>query len=161
QLGFPLMAGSSLPVTWRLPPLEIPLGRPMDGAVIASRGDIEIFGFHALETLQCMAERRDRKGKPQGGSGVTCLEGDAVWAAGAAGVWSWDLLEHALGRSQPRNPGDIRQNTRDYRPPPGQDNPTRPRIPVAFFVDYADGLRATALILNGHVDDTTFAAKVG
>jgi hypothetical protein len=31
---------------------------------------------------------------------------------------------------------------------------------VAFVVEYADGLRATVLILNGHVDDTTFAAQI-
>ena len=34
-----------------------------------------------------------------------------------------------------------------------------PEHPVAFLVEYADGLRATALILNGHVDDTTIAVR--
>ena len=29
RLGFPLMAGSSLPVTWRIPAVEIPLGTPL------------------------------------------------------------------------------------------------------------------------------------
>src|SRR5579883_2891418 len=43
----PLMAGSSLPVTWRLPALEIPLGRRCHDVLVASRGDLEIFGFHA------------------------------------------------------------------------------------------------------------------
>ena len=43
------MAGSSLPVTWRLPELEVPLGRPWTEALVASRGDLEIFGFHALQ----------------------------------------------------------------------------------------------------------------
>ena len=70
-LDVPLMAGSSLPVTWRLPELEIPLGRSFKDAMVASRGDLEIFGFHALETLQCMVERRDRGGKPQGVAAVT------------------------------------------------------------------------------------------
>jgi hypothetical protein len=155
----PLMAGSSLPVTWRLPALELPLGGPILDAVVASRGEIEIFGFHALESLQCMVERRDRKGKPQGVSAVTCLEGDAVWKAGDDGLWSWDLLNSALSRSHTLNPGDVRQNTRDFVPPPGR--PTFLRTPLAFVVEYADGLRATALILNGHVDDTTFAGKLG
>jgi hypothetical protein len=161
-LKVPLMAGSSLPVTWRLPELEIPLGRSHKEIVVASRGDLEIYGFHALETLQCMAERRDRRGKPQGAVAVTCLEGDAVWEAGDRGLWSWALLEKALGRSHTVNPGDIRQNTRDYMPPPapGRDTATRLRHPVAFVVEYADGLRATALILNGHVDDTTVAAQI-
>jgi hypothetical protein len=161
-LTMPLMAGSSLPVTWRLPELEVPLGRSFKDALVASRGDLEIFGFHALETLQCMIERRERGGKRQGVAAVTCLEGDAVWAAGDRGVWSWKLLENALGRSHTLNPGNIKQNTRDFRPqpPPGRDLQTKLRHPVAFVVEYVDGLRATALILNGHVDDTTFAARI-
>ncbi len=162
QVGIRLMAGSSLPVTWRQPPLEIPLGRPFKDVVVASRGDLEIFGFHALETLQCMVERRGRAGKAQGISAVTCLEGDDVWTAGDRGIWSWTLLENALGRSHTRNPGDIKQNTRDFMPPPapGRDQLTKFKHPVAFLLEYVDGLRATVLILNGHVDDTTIAARL-
>ena len=33
KLGFPLMAGSSLPVTWRVPQLEPPLGTPFEEGV--------------------------------------------------------------------------------------------------------------------------------
>jgi hypothetical protein len=158
----PLMAGSSLPVTWRLPELEVPLGRSFKDVIVASRGDLEIFGFHALETLQCMVERRDRAGKPQGVAAVTYLEKDAVWEAGDKGVWSWSLLEQALGRSHTLNPGDIKQNTRDFKPPAtsGRELLTKLRHPTAFVVEYVDGLRATVLILNGHVDDTTIAAKI-
>jgi hypothetical protein len=161
-LQIPLMAGSSLPVTWRFPALEIPLDRDFKDVLVASRGDLEIYGFHALETLQCMVERRRRNGKPQGVSAVTCLEGDAVWNAGDNGVWSKELLEAALGRSHTRNVGDIKQNTRDYMPQksPGRDEQTKFRHPVAFIVEYVDGLRATVLILNGHMDDTTFAARI-
>jgi hypothetical protein len=161
-LKVPLMAGSSLPVTWRLPPLEIPLGRKFHDVLVASRGDLEIFGFHALETLQSMVERRDRRGKTQGVAAVTCLEGDAVWEAGKRGFWSAALLEHALGRSHTRNIGDVKQNTRDFMPPPapGRDALTKLRHPVAFLVEYVDGLKATVLILNGHVDDTTIAARI-
>ena len=160
ELNVPLMAGSSLPVTWRMPPLEIPLGRTYQEVLVASRGNLEIFGFHALETLQCMAERRDLKGKPQGVTSVTCLEGDAVWNAADQGVWSWELLRHALGRSHSVNPGDIKQNTRDFTPPALRDSATILKHPVAFVVNYADGLRATSLILNGHVDDTTVAVRL-
>ncbi len=162
KLSVPFMAGSSLPVTWRLPQLEIPPGCAMKEVLVASRGDLEIFGFHALETLQCMAERRDRKGKPQGVAAVTFLEGDAVWRAADQGVWSWELLEHALGRSHTRNPGDIRQNVLDFHPPApaGKDRQTRLRGPWAFVVEYVDGLRATVLTLNGHVDDTTVAVRL-
>ncbi|WP_422925992.1 hypothetical protein [Singulisphaera sp. PoT] len=159
-MNVPLMAGSSLPVTWRLPELEIPLGQPWKEAIVASRGDLEIFGFHALETLQCMVERRDRKGKPQGVAAVTCLEGDAVWEAGSQGVWSPTLLDEALSRSHTLNPGDMRQNTLDFMPPAGKDHITKFRKPIAFVVEYVDGFKATAMILNGHVDDTTFAGRL-
>ena len=156
KVGFPLMAGSSLPVTWRRPELELPLGACVEGALVASRGEMEIFGFHALETLQCMVERR-AKGE-QGVAAVTCLEGDAVWKAGDDGLWSWDLLEAALGRSPSLNVGDVRDNCREFAPPPNR--PTFPKGPLAFLVEYRDGLKAAALLLNGHVDDTTFAARL-
>lgn len=152
------MAGSSLSVTWRLPELEVPLGLKWREALIASRGEIEIFGFHALESLQCMVERRNRSGHPQGVAAVTCLQGDAVWDAGSKGLWSNDLLHAALKRSHTLNPGDPRQNTRDFVPPPGR--PTFLAEPIAFLVEYVDGFRGTALILNGLVDDTTIAARI-
>src|SRR5207253_7408203 len=107
---------------------------------------------HALEALQCMVERRTRG--EQGVRRVRCLEGEAVWKAGDAGEWSWELLEHALGRSPSLNVGDVRRNCRHFVPPAGR--PTYLRGPLACQVEYRDGLRATALILNGHTDDTTF-----
>src|SRR5262249_21779935 len=136
KMGFPLMAGSSLPITWRRPELELPLGVEIKDALVASRGELEIYGIHALESLQCMLERRTTG--QQGVEAVTCVEGDAVWKAGDDGVWSWELLEHALGRSPSRNVGNIRDNCRQFAPPPGR--PSFPRGPVAFVVEYRDGL---------------------
>lgn len=156
RLGFPLFAGSSLPVTWRRPELELPLGAPIEEALVASRGELEIYGIHAFEALQCMIERRS-KGQ-QGVRAITCLEGDAVWKAGDQGLWSWELLEHALGRSPSLNVGDIRENCRQFVPPPGR--PTFLKGPVAFLIEYRDGLRAAVLLLNGHHDDTTVAVRL-
>ncbi|MCI0376736.1 MAG: hypothetical protein L0215_03945 [Gemmataceae bacterium] len=156
KMGFPLMAGSSLPITWRRPELELPLNCRIREALVASRGELEIYGIHALEALQCMVERRTRG--QQGVRAVRCLEDDAVWKAGDAGEWSWELLEHALGRSPSLNVGDIRRNCRHFELIPGR--PTMLRGPIAFLIEYRDGLRATAINLNGHVDDTTFAARL-
>ncbi|HVS40512.1 MAG TPA: hypothetical protein VMS17_33450 [Gemmataceae bacterium] len=166
RVGVPLMAGSSLPITWRRPELELPLGVQLEGAIVASRGEMEIYGIHALEALQCMVERRAASGgrQPpdgalhQGVTAVRCLEGDAVWKAGDDGLWSWDLLDAALARSPSLNVGDIRDNCRQFVPPPNR--PTFPTGPLAFLVEYRDGFKAAALLLNGHVDDTTFAAKL-
>jgi hypothetical protein len=156
KMGFPLFAGSSLPITWRRPELELPLGAKIEEALVASRGELEIYGIHALEALQCMVERRT-KGQ-QGVKAVTCLEGDAVWKAADRGVWSKELLEHALGRTQSLNVGDVRDNCRHYRPPRGR--PSFPKGPVAFLIEYRDGLKATVFLLNGHLDDTVFAARI-
>src|SRR5262245_1908419 len=150
---FPLMAGSSLPVTWRRPELELPLGCPVEDALVAAYGPVEVYGFHALETLQCMVERR--KGGESGVKAVTCLVGNDVWKAGDAGKWSWDLLEAALGRSESLCPGDVRDNTGSM---PVASMPATPA--TCFLVEYRDGLRGTVLLLNGHTQDFCFAARV-
>jgi hypothetical protein len=152
ELKFPLMAGSSLPVTWRRPELELPLATPVEDALVAAYGPIEVYGFHALEALQTMVERR--KGGETGVKAVTCLTGNAVWKAGDAGRWSWELLEAALGRSETVNPGDIRRNV-------GLPVGNMPAVPaMAFLVEYRDGLRGTVLLLNGHHQDFCFAAQI-
>jgi hypothetical protein len=153
ELRFPFMAGSSLPVTWRRPELELPLNTPVEDALVAAYGPAEVYGFHALETLQCMVERR--KAGETGVKAVTCLTGRDVWKAGDAGQWSWDLLEAALGRSESVCPGDIRRNVGSA---PVQGMPATPAL--AFLIEYRDGARGTVLLLNGHIQDFCFAAKV-
>src|SRR5258707_12982990 len=74
DLGFPVMAGSSLPVVWRRPELELRLEAGVEEALVATYGPIEIYGFHALEALQTMGERR--KGGETGGKGGTWLVGE-------------------------------------------------------------------------------------
>src|SRR5262245_50335883 len=56
ELFVPLMAGSSLPVTWRRPALKLPIGSELAEAVQIGYGPLEAYGFHALESLQCLAE---------------------------------------------------------------------------------------------------------
>lgn len=153
ELGFPVMAGSSLPVVWRRPELEVKLDSPVEDALVATYGPIEIYGFHGLEVLQTMIERR--KGGETGVKAVTCLTGKDVWKAADKGLWSWDLLEAALSRGETVNPGDIRENTGGMKV---LAHPATP--PTAFLVEYRDGTRGTLLLLNGHMRDFVFAAKI-
>src|SRR5919202_28612 len=51
ELFVPFMAGSSLPVTWRRPPLKLPKGCDLVEAVQVGYGPLEAYGFHALEAL--------------------------------------------------------------------------------------------------------------
>jgi hypothetical protein len=159
KMNFGLMAGSSLPVTWRRPELELPLGSKLTDALLVSRGELEIYGIHALEALQCMAERRFPAGAAdQGVKAVTGLQGDAVWKAGDDGLWSWELLEHAVGRCPSRNAGDVRANCRRFQRPAtwGHVVPG----PIGFHVEYRDGFKATVLQLDGHVADEAFAGRI-
>eukprot|EP01048_Picozoa_sp_COSAG05_P011136 COSAG05_NODE_1028_length_6112_cov_11.983868_8_plen_116_part_00 len=82
ELGAPFMAGSSLVFAWREPWLEHPLGASIDTAVAIGYSGLDIYGFHALEALQCMVERR--AGGEVGLAAVQCLEGDDVWEAAGA-----------------------------------------------------------------------------
>jgi hypothetical protein len=153
ELKFPMMAGSSLPVTWRTPSLELPSESPIEDALVAGYGPIEVYGFHALEALHVMLEHR--KGGESGVKAVTCLRGKDVWRAGDDGRWSWDLLEAALSRSETVNPGDIRDNVGSMSVYNYRETPA-----VAFLIEYRDGTRGTVLLLNGHVLDFTFAGKL-
>jgi len=158
ELKFPMMAGSSLPITWRQPSVEIPLNSEIEDVLVLSRGEIEIFGFHALETLQAFVERRNLGGKPQGVRAVTCLTGDSVWKAAEQGRWSMDLLLQAARRSHSRNVGSPRQCCGEFSPPPNR--PTFLKTPIYFEVEYTDGFVGKIVIANGYVDDTTIAMKL-
>ena len=145
KLGFPMMAGSSLPVTWRVPQIEPPLGTEFEEAVATfgfDRGAPEIYLIHGLEVLQCMLERR--KGGETGVKSVECLQGEAVWKAADAGRISWQLVEEAVGRCQSANVGPIRENV------------TRP---MAILVDYRDGTRGAVLNMIEATSEFAFAAK--
>lgn len=146
RLGFPMMAGSSLPVTWRRPEIEPPLGTKFTEGVVTygfDRGAQEIYLIHALETLQCMLERR--AGGETGVKSVECLQGEAVWKAGDAGRFSWDLVQAALARCPSHNVGPLRENVKK---------------PVAILVEYADGTRGAVMNLIEQVSDFGFAGQV-
>jgi len=157
RLKFPMLAGSSLPVTWRLPDLELPLNCEIEEAVMVGEGGSDPMDYHALEAMQCMVERR--KGGETGVKAVQMLEGDAVWKAGQEGRWSKQLLVAALSRSDtPQGKTIADGRTQDL-----VGNGELPKLvskPVAYFIERNDGLRTTLLMLNGAIKDFNFAAKV-
>ena len=87
RLRFPMLAGSSIPVTWRLPvDRSAARLRNRGSALMVGVGGIDAMDFHALEGLQCMVERR--RGGETGVKAVQLLQGDAVWKAGDEGRYS-------------------------------------------------------------------------
>ncbi len=157
RLGFPLLAGSSLPVTWRLPPVEVPLGARIEEALMVGVGGSDPMDYHALEAMQSMLERR--KGGETGVRAVQLIEGPEVWKAGADGRWSRRLLEAALSRSTSRS-GIGMEDGRPQDWTRSGELETRVKQPAAYFIEYNDGLRATLLMLNGAVQDYNFACKL-
>jgi hypothetical protein len=157
RLKFPMLAGSSLPVTWRLPDIELPLNSEIESAVMVGYGGPDVMDFHGLEALQCMLERR--KGGESGVSAVQMIEGDAVWKAGEEGRYSKELLTSALSRSDtPQGQTIVDGRTQDLVAK--GELPKLVKTPAAYFIEYRDGLKATLLMLNGAVKDFTFAARV-
>lgn len=157
RLKFPMLAGSSLPVTWRLPDLELPLHCEIEQALMVGYGGSDVMDFHALEALQCMVERR--KGGETGVRAVQMIEGDAVWKAGDEGRYARDLLVSALSRSDsPQGQTIVDGRTQDLVAK--GELPRLVKNPAAYLIEYRDGLQATLLMLSGAVKDFTFAARV-
>jgi hypothetical protein len=139
-MKIPFMAGSTLPLTWRRPPLEFDRGTHLRELLAVSNSDLEEHVYHAIEMLQAMAERR--AGGETGVARVRYAEGEEVWDLARQSAWSRDLLDAAL--------------TRRVNPAPVNNH----EPPQAFLIEYRDGTPATVINLNSMTRDFLFAARV-
>ena len=161
ELGFPMFAGSSVPVCRRIPSIDLPWGAEVEEILSVGVGGIDSYDIHSLEGIQCLAERR--RGGETGVVSMQALRGDSVWHAMRQGSWEsggWDpaLIEACLCRSLSLEPAD--KSSRHTYPTP-EDFPNLIREPpVAYRFEYADGLRATMLLMEGLVQDITVAARL-
>ena len=141
RLKFPFLAGSSLPVTWRLPSVDLPYGVPLRESVCACYGGVDSYDFHGLETAQCMSERR--RGGETGIAAVHAARGAKVWELMANRPDTQRLLVSALSCSHnlpvengfPSAPVSYEWATKVF------DNP------IAYFIEHRDGLRTTMFLL--------------
>ncbi len=139
ELNAPLMAGSSLPVLWRYPPDDVRRGAKLKEIVAVSYHTLDAYGFHALEIVQALAERR--ADGETGVASVQCLTGKAVWEAEKSGMYDRRLLDLALSRLKERPL------------PPGKKIEELVTEPVLFVINYRDGLRANVFTLNHAVGE--------
>ncbi len=142
ELKVPLMAGSSLPVTWRRPPADVKHGARIREIVAITYHTTDAYGFHALELVQALAEQRH--GGETGIKAVQSMTGEAVWQALDEKTLDSELFDAAQKRlSQPQNRG----------------RPLREIVssPKLFRLEYGDGLRAHLLELNGAASEWTAA----
>src|SRR5205823_4259519 len=132
-MHIPFLCGSTLPWTWRKPPLEFARGTQFTDLLAVSNGDLEEHAYHAIELLQSVAEKR--AGGESGVASIRYLEGEQVWSI------TPDLREAALARRVNPSPED------------------RGQKPEAFLIRYRDGLEASVLNLNSKTRDYLLAAR--
>ncbi len=139
RLGFAFMAGSSLPVAWRVPPWAVPRGTELHRALSLGYGGLESYGFHALEVLQCMVERRG-----EGESGVKWVQA----ASPQQLPHSWRWVEELAAQAAKPIDAKLRNEQPHYGP--------RTRF---FLIQYADGLQGAVAMNTGWANEFAFAAQ--
>ena len=77
-----------------VPPVTLPRAAEITDVLALGYGGTESYGFHTLEVLQCMVERR--KGGEVGVSRVQYVPHGAMFKALDDGRWSKELLEVGL-----------------------------------------------------------------
>ncbi len=145
ELNVPMMAGSSAPYWWRDPNLVHPIGTKITEAVAIGYASLDAYGFHVVEILQCMVERR--AGGETGVASVEGLKGKDVWAAMDSGKISQELVDAALDKIQfqKKSTGSLREVV---------------KMPLAVIVHYNDGTRGACLMLDEYVNQGwAYAAK--
>ncbi|RLS38343.1 MAG: hypothetical protein DWH81_10080 [Planctomycetota bacterium] len=130
ELQVPFMAGSSMPVGYRLQEHPLPMGTEIEAAVGIGFSGLEIYGFHALEFLQWHLERRQRA--ETGVKSVQFLEGTEMWKAVDSGVVSKEAFEVAFAAV----------------PKSGTPDPRTDEKAAMFLIEYNDGLRAAIFMLS-------------
>ncbi len=142
ELKVPFMAGSSMPVGFRIPDVTIPLGCEIEVAVGIGYSGLDIYGIHALELLQSLVERR--RGGERGVTWVGCLQGEAMWKAVDDGVVPPDVLNAALSLMPRQGGAEMRAS----------------RGSTLFLFQYADGLLGSVLMLPGFATGTAVGLKL-
>lgn len=144
ELKFPMLAGSSIPVAWRVPEITLSRNCPMEQAMMVGYGGLESYGFHTLEGMQQFVERR--RGGETGVARVETVTGDRIWETGREGRWSRELFDAALNVAPRVKEGD----------------PETLLTPKAawYLIEYRDGFRTAAAMAIGLTNKNAFAARL-
>jgi hypothetical protein len=151
-----LIAGTTLPVTWRLPEVDVAAGARLKEALIVVQGASPAAELDGLEGLLPVIQRR--RGGESGVRRIRLLEGTDLWQAGHDGVWSWALLASALSRSDSPQGDSVKDGRTQDLVGLGLVQ-TLARQPRGWVMEHFDGLRSTVLVLDGVVADYNFAVQ--
>ncbi len=139
RLGVPWFAGSSIPLSVRVPHIVPLMDTKFERALSLGYGDLDAYGFHTIESLQCMVERR--AGGETGVQSVETLQGDPAWRFLEDPAFA-PLVRAAYNRCPKKSDAPLRDLVKK---------------PVVFSISYRDGLQAASVLLNGAISDWAFA----
>jgi hypothetical protein len=142
RLNFPFYAGSSLPVTWRSPSIEMPYDTPLAESVCVAYGGIDSYDFHALETAQCMSERR--QGGELGIKSVHAVTGQQLWSMLEKRDITRKLFISALCRSHSL---PVQSGYPTARVDFEWARRSLPEI-TGYFLEHVDGFRTAVFLTN-------------
>ena len=154
RLKFPFFAGSSLPVTWRIPSVDLPSGTPLEESVCVCYGGVDSYDFHGLETAQCISERR--RGGESGVRNVQAFRGESLWNQLAERESTARLFVAALARSHTLKAPDGYTIAKPSIEWARQASPNA----VGYFMEHNDGLKTAMFMCNGLVRDFTYAGRM-
>jgi hypothetical protein len=141
KLKVPFMAGSSLPVSFRSPAIDVPMNCELEAAVGIGYDGLDIYGSHALDCYQCLVEHR--RGAEKGVKWVQFLQGEAVWKAVADGLVPESLLDAALA----------------IIPKVDGADPRKDEQATLFLFEHTDGFRGAQFMLQS-VSRTAAAVQI-
>ena len=91
ELDFPLTGGSSIPIYFRKPEMELDIDTPIKASVVVGGAADEGALFHCVDVLQAFVERR--KGGETGVKAVQCIRGPETWKWTERNPWAGKLLD--------------------------------------------------------------------
>jgi hypothetical protein len=139
ELNFPLSGGSSIPVYFRKPEIELAIDTPIKNSLVVGSGPDEGAIFHCIDVLQAFVDRR--KGGETGVKSVQSIRGPETWKWVEQNPWAGNLLE-AVRKNFDLKPGYFQEG----------------RNPDVCIVEYNDGTKA-AVISGGGVG-WTYAGEI-
>jgi hypothetical protein len=152
-LNFPLTGGSSIPIYYRKPEIDLAPDTPLkNGLVIGDMAD-EGAAFHCIDVLQSFMDRR--KGGETGVKSVQSIRGPEAWKWVEANPWATNLLEAVrknfdLPAGHFQQEGQTNQQGRRSNPQGRQTN--------LCIVEYNDGTKAASI--SGSGVGWTFAGDI-
>ena len=139
ELNFPLTGGSSIPVYYRKPEIEIDIDTPIKNSIVIGGAGDEGGIFHAIDVLQCFVEHR--KGGESGVKSIQSIRGPEAWIWVEGNPWAGKLLDAVAKRF-------------DFKPGYFQESP-QTNICV---IEYNDGTKAA--VIGGRSVGWTYAGEI-